>query len=202
MRVRKRDGTGNGKILLTRFADIPSNRTGFCHICRLHRRRQACGERPLQPRPRRGEPCLTAGERSEPAEKAVTLTGLRRCPTTAACPAAARPYGRRCLWPQARYACLRQSIVGQLCRPMSARRFGGGTTDICLFLYFFLVLTKLGQDLAVSQELWSRLVVQCTLSLFFPFQIITFLGKGSKYPVKYPSTNSSVLEASCVSLHG
>lgn len=160
MRVRKRVGTSDGKILLTRFADFPSNRTGFCHICRLHRRRQACGERPLQPRPRRGEPCLTAGERSEPAEKAVMPTGLRRCPTAAACPAAARPYGERCLWPQARYACLRQSIVGQLCRPMSARRFGGGTTDICLFLYFFLVLTKLGQDLAVSQSSLIRSVVQ------------------------------------------
>lgn len=81
MRVRKRVGTGDGKILLTRFAHFPSNRTGFCHICRLHRRRQACGERPLQPRPRRGEPCLTAGERSEPAEKAVMPTGLRRSPT-------------------------------------------------------------------------------------------------------------------------
>ena len=33
-----------------------------------------------------GEPCLTAGERSEPAAMTATLTGLRRCPTAATPP--------------------------------------------------------------------------------------------------------------------
>ena len=86
---------------------------------------------------REGKPCLTAGEHGEPAVMTATLTGLRRCPTTAALPAAARPYGERCLLPQARHTHLRLSIIGNFAALYPPAVSAAGQRTFACFLISF-----------------------------------------------------------------